>query len=164
MKNATPQTSRRLRPNGKLSAHHRGGATESMEDYLERIAEIVADQGFVSVTDVAERLDIQRASVSVMIKRLAELGYLNHIPYRGFTLTAAGAKIAARVRARHETLTEFFKMLGLSDASLEKDVEGIEHHISSETLQQFRQLISFWKAHPTLAEDYAKFLKSELAK
>jgi len=54
---------------GKLSAHHRGGTTESMEDYLEAIADIVKQQGFVRVSDVAERLEIRRASVSLMIKR-----------------------------------------------------------------------------------------------
>jgi Mn-dependent DtxR family transcriptional regulator len=139
---------------GKLSAHHRGGATESMEDYLECIADIVAEQGFVRVTDVAENLDIRRASVSIMIKRLAELGYLNHIRYRGFTLTEEGGKIAARVKERHETLTEFFCLLGLPPAVLARDVEGIEHHVSKETLTLLNQFIRFWKQNPALQSSY----------
>lgn len=141
----------------KLSAHHRGGATESMEDYLEAIADIVARQGFVRVSDVAEQLDIRRASVSLMIKRLAELGYLNHVPYRGFTLTAQGEKLAARVKERHETLTEFFQLLGLPADALQRDVEGIEHHVSGDTLRLLHRFISFWKAHPKMAAAYSAF-------
>lgn len=141
----------------KLSAHHRGGATESMEDYLEAIADIVATQGFVRVSDVAERLDIRRASVSLMIKRLGQLGYLNHVPYRGFTLTAQGEKLAARIKERHETLTEFFELLGLPPGAMQRDVEGIEHHVSGDTLRLFRRFISFWKANPRLAAAYTAF-------
>lgn len=154
---SSSSTSRRNGPNGKLSAHHRGGATESMEDYLECIAEIVKEQGFVRVTDVAERLDIRRASVSIMIKRLAELGYLNHVRYRGFTLTDRGAALAAAVRDRHETLTEFFTLLGLPARSLASDVEGLEHHVSADTLQLLRRFIAFWKATPELADSYKRF-------
>ena len=50
-----------------------------MEDYLECMANVIAEQGFVRAADVAERLDLRQASVSIMIKRLAELGYLNHV-------------------------------------------------------------------------------------
>ena len=141
----------------KLSAHHRGGATESMEDYLEAIADIVARQGFVRDSDVAEQLDIRPASVSLMIKRLAELGYLNHVPYRGFTLTPLGEKLAARVKERHETLTEFFELLGLPPSAMQRDVEGIEHHVSSDTLRALHRFISFWKANPRMAASYAAF-------
>ena len=149
---------------GKLSAHHRGGTTESMEDYLEAIADIVKQQGFVRVSDVAERLEIRRASVSLMIKRLSEQGFLNHVPYRGFTLTGRGEEVAAQVKVRHETLEEFFGLLKLPEESLAKDVEGIEHHISPETLALLKGFIGFWKKHPSVAEDYAKHLRSAARK
>lgn len=149
---------------GKRSAHHRGGMTESMEDYLESIADIVAEQGFVRVSDVAERLEIRRASVSIMIKRLSELGYLNHVPYRGFTLTPSGRAVASRVKARHETLAEFFELLHLPPGTRAKDVEGIEHHISGETLELLRSFIRFWRAHPSVAQDYSRHLGGERRK
>jgi Mn-dependent DtxR family transcriptional regulator len=129
-----------------------------MEDYLECIAEVIAAQGFVRVTDVAERLGLRRASVSLMVKRLAEMGYLNHIPYRGFTLTEDGRAIAARIKERHETLTEFFQLLGLPPEALARDVEGIEHHVSEDTLRFLRRFIVFWSAHPALGADYAKLI------
>ncbi len=143
---------------GKRSAHHRGGITESMEDYLECIADVIAAQGFVRVTDVAERLGLRRASVSIMVKRLAEMGCLNHIPYRGFTLTEEGRAVAVRIKERHETLEEFFKLLGLPPDSLRRDVEGIEHHVSGDTLRLLRRFIAFWEGHPSLARDYARFI------
>jgi len=146
---------------GKLSAHHRGGATESMEDYLECIEAIIAEQGFVGVTDVAERLDIRRASVSIMIKRLAKLGFLNHVPYRGFTLTPEGREIAAQIKERHQTLEEFFTLLRLPPEALHRDVEGIEHHVSPDTLRLLNGFITFWKSHPELDSHYAAYTKEE---
>ena len=111
------------------------------------------------MTDVAERLDIRRASVSIMIKRMAELGFLNHIPYRGFTLTPKGEEIAARIKERHETLEEFFKLLRLPSEAIRRDVEGIEHHVSPDTLRLLHRFIAFWKGHPALERDFAAFAK-----
>lgn len=132
-----------------------------MEDYLESIADIIAAQGFVRVTDVAERLDIRRASVSIMIQRLADLGFLNYVPYRGFTLTPRGEEVAARVKERHETLEEFFHLLRLPAEALKRDVEGIEHHVSGDTLRFLRGFIAFWKQHPSLNADYGVFLNRD---
>ncbi len=148
------QAASRREGGGKRSAHHRGGATESMEDYLECIANVMDDQGFVRASDVAERLDLRPASVSIMIKRLAELGYLNLVKYRGFTLTEQGDEVARRIRARHSTLAEFFELLGLHGGEVERDIEGIEHHVSPGTLRRLRAFISFWKSRPELAQAY----------
>jgi Mn-dependent DtxR family transcriptional regulator len=123
-----------------------------MEDYLECISDILGSQGFVRVADVAERLDVARASVSVMVRRLAKLGYLDYIKYRGFRLTPAGEKLAARIRSRHATLQEFFSLLGLAPAALEKDVEGIEHHISDQTLIVLQRFNQFFRQRPELLE------------
>jgi Mn-dependent DtxR family transcriptional regulator len=132
-----------------------------MEDYLECIEAIIAEQGFVGVTDVAERLDIRRASVSIMIKRLAKFGFLNHVPYRGFTLTQKGQEIAARIKERHQTLEEFFKLLRLPSEALRRDVEGIEHHVSPDTLRLLHGFITFWKSHPALERQYTAYMKKD---
>lgn len=132
----------------KLSAHHREGITESAEDYLECISNLMQERGFASVSDVAESLGLVRPSVSIMIKRLSELGYLKRKPYRGFVLTPEGEKIARAIQVRHQTLTELFLLLALDPDKHLDDIEGMEHHISDATLSRFKKLIRHLKAHP----------------
>jgi Mn-dependent DtxR family transcriptional regulator len=132
----------------KLSAHQRSGITESAEDYLECIWNLMQQRGYATVSDVAETLDLIRPSVSIMIKRLGELGYLTRQPYRGFVLTAKGEKVARAMQVRHRLLTELFALLGLDPIRHQADIEGMEHHISDPTLAKFRQLIVHLRENP----------------
>ena len=132
----------------KLSAHHRSGLTESAEDYLESISNLVERNGYASVSDVAEELDVIRPSVSIMIKRLADLGYLRREPYRGFVLTTAGQEVASSVQQRHAVLSELFQQLGLDPEAFHGDIEGLEHHISDAALPKFQQLVAHLKKSP----------------
>lgn len=148
-KNASSPKSAAGRPKrSKLSAHHRSGLTESAEDYLESISNLVERNGYASVSDVADELDVIRPSVSIMIKRLADLGFLKREPYRGFVLTASGQAVATSVQQRHSVLTELFALLGLDPADFHADIEGLEHHISDEALPRFQALIAHLKKHP----------------
>lgn len=124
----------------KLSSHHRGGLTESAEDYLECISNLIGRNGYASVSDVADELDLIRPSVSIMIKRLADLGYLRREPYRGFMLTPKGEEVANSIQERHAVLSEIFRLMGLNPEEFYADIEGIEHHISDAALPGFRKL------------------------
>lgn len=132
----------------KLSSHHRSGLTESAEDYLECISNLIGRNGYASVSDVAEELDLIRPSVSIMIKRLADLGYLKREPYRGFMLTPKGELVANSIQERHAVLTELFRLMGLSPDEFYSDIEGIEHHISDAALPAFRRLAEHLKKCP----------------
>lgn len=132
----------------KLSAHHREGLTESAEDYLECISNLIGRNGYASVSDVADELDLIRPSVSIMIKRLADLGYLRREPYRGFVLTEEGEAVAVSIQKRHAMLTELFELMGLDPAKFHADIEGIEHHMSDASLPQFKKLIAHLRQHP----------------
>src|ERR1700728_2308002 len=90
----------------KRSAHHRSAVTESMEDYLECIFDLESSKGYACVSDVAESLQLNRASTSIMVKRLGKLGFLPYEPYRGFALTPEGRRVAERIRKRHAMLVE----------------------------------------------------------
>lgn len=133
---------------GKLSSHHRGGLTESAEDYLECISNLIGRNGYASVSDVADELDLIRPSVSLMIKKLADLGYLRREPYRGFMLTAKGEEVANSIQERHAVLTDLFRLMGLSPDEFYSDIEGIEHHISDAALPAFRKLAKHLAKHP----------------
>ena len=102
----------------------RPGHSESTEDHLERIAELVDHKGYARVTDVAEALGLTSSTVSNMVRRLAARGFVNYERYRGFSLTSQGRAVAARIKARHETLTELFGLLGLEPETVEQEVEA----------------------------------------
>jgi Mn-dependent DtxR family transcriptional regulator len=67
--------------------------------------------------------------------------------YRGFSLTVEGRAVAARIKARHETLTELFGLLGLDPELVEQEVEDIEHHLRPQTLEVLARLVDYWKTH-----------------
>lgn len=123
-----------------------------MEDYLERILELIDSKGYARVVDIASALKISQASVTNMVQRLDAEGFLKYEKYRGLALTNAGEKLARNIAHRHQLLTDFFKLLGLDDEVIFHDVEGMEHHISPPTLHAIEALTKQLKLHPELLE------------
>ena len=124
------------------------GRSESTEDHLERIQELVDRKGYARVADIAASLGLSPSAVSNMVRRLAARGFVNYERYRGFTLTADGRAVAKHIKVRHRTLTELFQLLDLSPETVEQEVEVIEHHLKPETLRVFSRLVRFWRTHP----------------
>ena len=131
--------------------------SESTEDHLERIQELIERKGYARVADLADSLHLSTSAVSNMVRRLARRGFVNYERYRGFTLTTTGRQVAQHVQARHQTLTEFLELLGLHPETVNREVEDIEHHLRPETLKTFSQLVSFWRAHPHQLEAFRQF-------
>jgi len=132
-------------------------SSESTEDHLERIAELVEHKGYARVTDVAESLGLTTAAVSNMVRRLAGRGFLNYEKYRGFSLTAEGRAVAARIKARHQILTELLGQFGLPAETIAQEVEEIEHHLRPQTLAVLGKLVSYWKTHPEQLRAFLRF-------
>ena len=132
----------------KRSAHDRAGVTESMEDYLECIFDLENSKGYACVSDVAEALRLNRASTSIMVKRLGKLGYLRYEPYRGFALTPDGSRVAEKIRKRHAMLSDLFQLMGLDHRDHLSDIEGIEHHLSERAFRRFADLAAHLRQHP----------------
>lgn len=122
--------------------------TEIAEDYLERIQELVDKKGYARVTDIAEEFEVSRSTVSTMVRKLSQRGFVNYERYRGFTLTEQGRKIALQIKSRHETLARFLRHLGLPEKIVATDIEGIEHHLSNQTLARLKQLADYWQENP----------------
>jgi Mn-dependent DtxR family transcriptional regulator len=131
--------------------------SQSAEDYLERIHELIEDKGYARVVDIASSLKVRQASVTSMVQKLGDLGFLKYEKYRGLILTDEGRDVARRIKRRHETLARFFSLFGLSEETQRKDIEGIEHHLSPETLATLSDLAKFLEDNPRVLE---KFLKS----
>ena len=132
----------------KQARQQRPAHSDSTEDHLERIAELVDHKGYARVSDVAEELGLTLSTVSNMVRRLAARGFLNYEKYRGFSLTSEGRAVAAGIKARHETLSAFFDLLGLEPETVEQEVEDIEHHLRPQTLEVLAKLVNYWNAHP----------------
>lgn len=120
----------------RVRAAHR---TEIQEDYVELIADLIADHGEARAIDLAERLGVTAATVNNTLSRLKRDGLVEARPYRSIFLTARGAEMAAAARIRHGTVVKFFVALGVSRESAETDAEGVEHHLSEETLDAMRR-------------------------
>jgi len=81
--------------------------SQSAEDYLERIHELIEEKGYARVVDIASSLKVKEASVTSMVQKLDEAGYLKYEKYRGLIMTDRGREVARKIRDRHETLSRF---------------------------------------------------------
>ncbi len=113
-----------------------------VEDYVELIAALIEDGNEARQVDIAARLGVAQPTVAKMLARLACEGLVTRKPYRGVFLTEAGRKVAEESRVRHQTVEAFLRSLGVSPETARIDAEGIEHHVSSETLAAFRRAMA----------------------
>jgi DtxR family transcriptional regulator, manganese transport regulator len=119
----------------------RDRAGEIAQDYVEAIADLAAAVGEARVVDLARRLGVTHVTVNRTLGRLQQAGYVNTKPYRAIFLTNEGHRLATECKRRHETVVAFLRSLGVPEKTAELDAEGIEHHVSPETLAVFeRQL------------------------
>ena len=109
-----------------------------LEDYVELIADLIADGGEARQVDIAARLGVAQPTVAKALRRLTAEGLALQKPYRGVFLTELGERLARASRLRHETVQAFLMSLGVAPETARIDAEGIEHHVSDETLAAFR--------------------------
>ena len=128
--------------------------SQSAEDYLERIHELIESKGNAHVADIAQSLNVGQPSVTSMVQKLADEGYLRYEKYRSLTLTDAGRAVAERIRNRHLVLASFFTLFDLDDDTQARDIEGIEHHLSSDTLNTLANLTAFFEEHPKILAQF----------
>lgn len=113
-----------------------------VEDYIELIADLIEDGQEARQVDIAARLGVSQPTVAKMLVRLTEDKLVFRKPYRGVFLTEAGRKVANQSRARHQTVEAFLRSIGVSAETARMDAEGIEHHVSEETLAAFRNALA----------------------
>jgi Mn-dependent DtxR family transcriptional regulator len=126
------------------------GSSTAVEDYLERILELINSKGYARVVDIAAALKISQASVTNMVQRLDTERLLKYEKYRGLILTATGKSLAHKIAQRHKLLTDFLGLLGVDDRVIYHDVEGMEHHVSGPTLRAIEALTAQLRRRPAL--------------
>ena len=114
-------------------AHRR----ERIDDYVELISELIIEVGEARQVDMAARLGVSQPTVAKMLNRLASVVLIEMIPWRGVFLTTEGERLAQESRERHQIVENFLLMLGISPEIARRDAEGMEHHVSKETLEAF---------------------------
>ncbi len=127
------------------AGHHRRTRTALRtavaEDYVELIADLIETTGEARATDIARRLGVTNASVAKMVARLSDGGLVTTEPYRAIFLTPEGKRIAAASKRRHEIVVAFLLAIGVDEDAARADAEGLEHHVSAETLAAFERVV-----------------------
>lgn len=114
--------------------------TEVAEDYVELIAELIDAHGEARTVAIADVLGVSQPTVSNTVRRLMRDGLVTAARYRSIFLTEKGMALAARSRERHGIVRDFLVSIGVSPTTAETDAEGVEHHVSEETLSVFAKL------------------------
>ena len=127
----------------KIADRHRrtrhDHATETAEDYVEAVFEIIEESGSCRVVDLTKRFDVSHVTVTRIISRLQKEGFVITEPYRPIELTTTGEQLARKSKERHQIVYDFLVSLGVPEEVAAIDTEGLEHHVSDKTLSVFRK-------------------------
>ena len=123
--------------------------TEMAEDYVELISDLILANGEARLADLAVHIGVTSATAAKVVQRLQRAGLVESRPYRSIFLTEEGQKVAEMSRRRHGIVEDFLHALGISELTAEADAEGIEHHVSDETLAAFERVTAQLKAERT---------------
>ena len=131
-------------------------ATVGMEDYIEQIYILIERKGYARVSDIAENLSVHPSSVTKMVQKLDKDEYLVYEKYRGLSLTTKGRKVGSRLVYRHELLEQFLRVIGVKEEHIYEDVEGIEHHLSWESIDRIVDLVQYFEEDESRIEELRK--------
>ncbi len=109
---------------------------------MEAVGDLIATRGEARVVDLARMFGVTHVTVSRTITRLQARGLVTCEPYRSIFLTDDGRRLADRSKKRHEVVVAFLRSLGISRSVAEADAEGIEHHVSTETLAALERFLA----------------------
>ncbi len=114
--------------------------SEVAEDYVEMIAELIDETGEARTVDLAARFGVTSPTVNAIVQRLQRENLVETRPYRSIFLTAGGLALANKSRQRHKIVYDFLVSIGVPPKIAEEDAEGVEHHVSPETLTVFTEI------------------------
>ena len=137
MKRSRRSPARGVAVRGHAARTREDHSQELAQDYVEMIAELITKTGEARLTDLARGLGVTHVTANRTIKRLQRQGLVTSEPYRSIFLTSPGRNLAKESRERHELVVKFLTALGVPSDIAESDAEGIEHHVSRETLAAF---------------------------
>ena len=129
----------------KFDRIRRAHQSEVAEDYVEMISDLIEETGEARTVDLAARFGVTSPTVNAIVRRLQRENLVETRPYRSIFLTEAGKALAESSRARHQIVRDFLVTIGVPETIAEEDAEGVEHHVSDETLAVFAQITAAGK-------------------
>ena len=123
-------------------------SSEATEDYLETINSLIDEKGFAASVDIAERMNVSKPTVTSIVKKLHNQGFLVHERYRGLKLTQKGKRLAKEMHGKHELITDFLMLFGVDEKSARLDAERIEHGLHPETVGKIRSFTEYVLRNP----------------
>ena len=131
--------------------------SSNMEDYLEAIFHISEEKQAARAKDIADRMQVNKSSVTGALRSLSEKGLVNYAPYDIITLTARGKKLAVEIVRRHEALKDFFvKILLIDKAEAEKAACKVEHEVSKNIVDRLINFVEFMEICPRGGKEWLK--------
>ncbi|MHB1909089.1 MAG: metal-dependent transcriptional regulator [Nitrososphaerales archaeon] len=135
-------------------------AVEATEDYLETINFLIEKKGFAASVDIAEQMNVSKPTVTSIVKKLHNEGFLVHEKYRGLALTQKGRRLAQEMTRKHELITQFLMLFGVDEKIAREDAEKIEHGLHAESIQKLRAFTEYALSNPELIRRYKSSLES----
>lgn len=131
--------------------------TESMEDYLEWTFRLIHEKGYARAVELADAQRVQASSVTKMIQKLDEAGFILYERYRNIALTEKGKEYGRFLVWRDRTLKEFLTLLNASGVA--EQVEGMEHYITPRTMDIISELLDFFRSNPDAHQAFREWQK-----
>ena len=141
----------------------RRNVSETEEDYLKTVYSLSSEKGYATVSDIARALSVKPPSVTDMIKKLGEAGFVIYEPYKPIILSEKGKKVAVEIMKKHFVLKNFLTILGIPEGIAEEDACGIEHHLHRETTELLTKFVEFVQSaprHPRWLEHFSEYQKT----
>ena len=137
--------------------------TSAIEDYLKQILVLSDTKGYAQVTEIANSLQVSKASVNEMVNKLKDFGFVNHQKYGTISLTDEGIELAKKVKRRHDLLHTFLLLIGVNDENASIDCCIMEHNLSVATNEKLMNFIIFLKDEKQnyIFERFAEFIKQK---
>ena len=124
----------------KFDRIRRAHQSEVAEDYVEMISDLIEETGEARAVDLAARFGVTSPTVNAIVRRLQRENLVETLPYRSIFLTEAGKALAEASRERHRIVRDFLVTIGVPKPVAEEDAEGVEHHVSEQTLAVFAKI------------------------
>ncbi len=121
-------------------------ASETFQDYVEAIDDIVSREGTCRVRDLVESMKVSHVTVVRIVRRIAGAGLATKEPHGPIALTAEGKRLARASRERHAVVVEFLRSIGVPESDARSDAEGMEHHVGQQTLAAMRRALGSAKS------------------
>lgn len=136
--------------------------TRAMEEYLEIIFELESEFGEATVTAIAGKKGVRAPSVTHVLKRLSDSGFIFYEPYKAVQLTEEGLKIAKRLDRIHKTLKWFFTLIGIPSDVADADACEFEHIAHDDTIEKLTEFVEWVKStqDPEWLERFRQFQES----